>query len=368
MAPHPEEPPPLNQTKHHGNPTPSPHKPAVPGGIETSKPVKLPPLPPHLEEHHFHSHVLRLALVVMACMVGVVMFLCTVSVLIRYFYSRRYSRDQNRRHAPILFDVNGDSPASDNDDDVDEEELAVVHPIWYIRTVGLQQTLIDSITVFKYRKGEGVIDGTECSVCLGEFEQDESLRLLPKCSHAFHIPCIDTWLRSHKNCPLCRAPVVRDGAGGAEIRAVGQNNQTDPNVSDHQTTQDPEAQVENSDHESGEVRVEDGDESGVSSAPEEETQSLRRSASMDSPSASMVSRDVVVDLDTHFGEKVSSSGKDVSVAKHGSGGSSSTTMGKVGSIGRALQKRPILMTGSLSHNRKFLSSRHSRSQSSTLPL
>uniref|UniRef100_A0A0E0BA22 RING-type E3 ubiquitin transferase n=1 Tax=Oryza glumipatula TaxID=40148 RepID=A0A0E0BA22_9ORYZ len=54
------------------------------------------------------------------------------------------------------------------------------------------------------RHGDGFVDRTDCSVCLGEFRDGESLRLLPKCSHAFHVPCIDTWLRSHSNCPLCR--------------------------------------------------------------------------------------------------------------------------------------------------------------------
>lgn len=261
-------------------------------------------------------------------MVAVVMFLFTVSLLIRYFYSRRYSRNQNRRDTPILFDVNGD-------DDVDEEELAVVHPIWYIRTVGLQQSLIDSITMFKYKKDDGIIDGTECSVCLGEFEHDESLRLLPKCSHAFHIPCIDTWLRSHKNCPLCRAPVFRDAT---EIRAV---DQTEINVSDHQSqNQVPHGHV--SDDNSGE------DDhvlhSGISL--EEETQGLRRSVSVDSF--------VVVDLDTHE-ENVNSKGKD------NKGVSSSSS-------GGAMQKRTISMRRSFSHSNKFLFSRHCRSQSSTLPL
>ncbi|KAL0342949.1 UNVERIFIED_CONTAM: RING-H2 finger protein ATL52 [Sesamum angustifolium] len=61
--------------------------------------------------------------------------------------------------------------------------------------------------MFKYRKDEGLTEETDCSVCLSEFQEDESIRLLPKCSHAFHGPCIDTWLRSHKNCPVCRAPV-----------------------------------------------------------------------------------------------------------------------------------------------------------------
>lgn len=56
-----------------------------------------------------------------------------------------------------------------------------------------------------------MVDGTDCSVCLGEFREEESLRLLPKCSHAFHVQCIDTWLRSHSNCPLCRANIVSLG-------------------------------------------------------------------------------------------------------------------------------------------------------------
>jgi len=98
------------------------------------------------------------------------------------------------------------------EDFLDEEEHGPVvdHPIWYIRTTGLQQSVIGAITVCKYKKDEGLIEGSECSVCLSEFEEDESLRLLPKCNHAFHLPCIDTWLRSHTNCPMCRAPIVTD--------------------------------------------------------------------------------------------------------------------------------------------------------------
>ncbi|XP_057800337.1 RING-H2 finger protein ATL51 [Salvia miltiorrhiza] len=73
---------------------------------------------------------------------------------------------------------------------------------------GLEEAAIRAITVRRYRKGEGLIEGAECAVCLSEFEEEECLRLLPKCSHAFHLPCIDTWLKSHPNCPLCRAAVV----------------------------------------------------------------------------------------------------------------------------------------------------------------
>jgi hypothetical protein len=72
---------------------------------------------------------------------------------------------------------------------------------------GLDEALIKSIKVCKYKKGEGLVEGTDCSVCLSEFQENESLRLLPKCNHAFHLPCIDTWLKSQSSCPLCRSNI-----------------------------------------------------------------------------------------------------------------------------------------------------------------
>ena len=45
-------------------------------------------------------------------------------------------------------------------------------------------------------------------MCLNEFEDDERLRLIPKCDHVFHPECIDAWLASHTTCPVCRANLV----------------------------------------------------------------------------------------------------------------------------------------------------------------
>ncbi|KAK9129885.1 hypothetical protein Sjap_010372 [Stephania japonica] len=83
---------------------------------------------------------------------------------------------------------------------------------WQNSATGLDEALIRSITVCKYKKGDGFVQVTDCSVCLSEFQEGESVRLLPKCGHAFHLPCIDTWLKSHSNCPLCRANVVSSAA------------------------------------------------------------------------------------------------------------------------------------------------------------
>uniref|UniRef100_M1C6E0 RING-type E3 ubiquitin transferase n=2 Tax=Solanum tuberosum TaxID=4113 RepID=M1C6E0_SOLTU len=111
----------------------------------------------------------------------------------------------------------GDNLSGNDDGFVDESDMD--HPIWYIHTVGLPRSVIESIPEFKYIKIDSLIDGIDCSVCLSEFEEDESLRLLPKCSHAFHVTCIDTWLSSHMNCPVCRAPIVSDlnAALGMEV-------------------------------------------------------------------------------------------------------------------------------------------------------
>ncbi|XP_066358449.1 RING-H2 finger protein ATL1-like [Miscanthus floridulus] len=52
------------------------------------------------------------------------------------------------------------------------------------------------------------ISVSECAVCLSEFVERERVRLLPNCSHAFHIDCIDTWLQGSARCPFCRSDVT----------------------------------------------------------------------------------------------------------------------------------------------------------------
>ncbi|KAK4851864.1 hypothetical protein QYF36_019028 [Acer negundo] len=73
---------------------------------------------------------------------------------------------------------------------------------------GLDPTVIEKFPTLVYSEvkvlkiGKGAL---ECAVCLCEFEDDETLRLIPKCDHVFHPECIDAWLSSHTTCPVCRA-------------------------------------------------------------------------------------------------------------------------------------------------------------------
>ncbi|KMT02144.1 hypothetical protein BVRB_9g207260 [Beta vulgaris subsp. vulgaris] len=85
------------------------------------------------------------------------------------------------------------------------------------QTKGLDVTVIDSIPSFIYGpsespagEGQGYkeVMTLECAICLSVFEEREVGKSLPRCSHAFHLECIDMWLFSHSTCPICRAQVV----------------------------------------------------------------------------------------------------------------------------------------------------------------
>ncbi|RWV86243.1 hypothetical protein BHE74_00034704 [Ensete ventricosum] len=92
----------------------------------------------------------------------------------------------------------------------DDGGVEIDHHVWYIRTTGLDESTIRAVTAWAYKADDGVLGESpvDCAVCLSELRDGELVRLLPKCGHAFHLSCVDNWLRSHVNCPLCRAPVV----------------------------------------------------------------------------------------------------------------------------------------------------------------
>ncbi|CAL0304391.1 unnamed protein product [Lupinus luteus] len=72
-----------------------------------------------------------------------------------------------------------------------------------VAATGLKKHELMKIPVAVYGSGENVTV-TECPICLGEFENGEKVRMLPKCNHGFHKTCIDMWLVTHSSCPNCR--------------------------------------------------------------------------------------------------------------------------------------------------------------------
>ncbi|XP_019441106.1 PREDICTED: RING-H2 finger protein ATL16-like [Lupinus angustifolius] len=84
---------------------------------------------------------------------------------------------------------------------------------------GLDEAVIRLIPLIQYKRQQeessssignrefGERNFCECAVCLNEFQEDEKLRIIPNCSHVFHIDCIDVWLQNNANCPLCRTSI-----------------------------------------------------------------------------------------------------------------------------------------------------------------
>ena len=62
--------------------------------------------------------------------------------------------------------------------------------------------------------GTGGEEAATCSVCLGAFQDGETVRLLPVCLHLYHVECIDPLLEAHSSCPICRTRLEPAVDGG----------------------------------------------------------------------------------------------------------------------------------------------------------
>lgn len=72
--------------------------------------------------------------------------------------------------------------------------------------LGLDGSIIESypkIVVGESRRLPKPNNGP-CSICLSEYQAEDTIRCIPDCHHCFHVDCIDEWLRMNATCPLCR--------------------------------------------------------------------------------------------------------------------------------------------------------------------
>ncbi|CAH9126154.1 unnamed protein product [Cuscuta epithymum] len=141
-------------------------------------------------------------LIAMVVVIAAAFVLITYSRLISrhlIHFHRRYRRWRRRRRSYVPSSSAGDIESIPYSfDHTDRFHL--------FSPYGLDESVIKTIPLSIYSRKSSVHD---CAVCLIEFEEDDYVRTLPVCSHAFHVDCIDIWLRSHANCPLCRAGILR---------------------------------------------------------------------------------------------------------------------------------------------------------------
>ncbi|CAL4967379.1 unnamed protein product [Urochloa decumbens] len=163
-------------------------------------PLPSPPQPPASSALDNVESKISPSILFIVAILAIVFFVCgLLHLLVRHLLRLRRRRRRAREDAESVTAFQGQ-----------------LQQLFHLHDAGVDQAFIDALPVFLYRnvvgaagEGEGK-DPFDCAVCLCEFTADDQLRLLPKCSHAFHLECIDTWLLSHSTCPLCRRSLLAE--------------------------------------------------------------------------------------------------------------------------------------------------------------
>ncbi|XP_071738176.1 RING-H2 finger protein ATL16-like [Rutidosis leptorrhynchoides] len=120
---------------------------------------------------------------------------------------------------------------------IDPLSSAYSTPLWRVR--GLDEFLIREIPICQYTKSVGEQKSLyECVVCLNDFQEMDTLRILPSCSHAFHLDCIDIWLQNNANCPLCRLSISGTTNYPKDLIIAPTSSPQDPQMSPAASNQD----------------------------------------------------------------------------------------------------------------------------------
>lgn len=72
------------------------------------------------------------------------------------------------------------------------------------RLHGMEPSIVATFPTKEFGGNCSSEQDTQCIVCLAEYQEKDILRVLPSCRHAFHVNCIDIWLKQHSTCPVCR--------------------------------------------------------------------------------------------------------------------------------------------------------------------
>ncbi|RZS13686.1 hypothetical protein BHM03_00045300 [Ensete ventricosum] len=167
---------------------------SIKGGVFSSPiplPLPVPPPPPPPPPVINSESRINLSILIVFLILAIIFFITgLLRLLVRYLLRPTNSEREDLDNVTAL--------------------QGQLQQLFHLHDAGVDQSFIDTLPVFLYKSIVYLEDPFDCAVCLCQFEADDKLRLLPKCSHAFHVQCIDTWLVSHATYPLCRRSLLPD--------------------------------------------------------------------------------------------------------------------------------------------------------------
>ena len=97
----------------------------------------------------------------------------------------------------IYYDIIDDDSDSDEENNYDDEEYD-----YFINCKEINNKVCKPVRI---KENDDLIINKECcNICCEEYVKGEYKRTLHSCNHIFHKKCVDKWLKSKSNCPICR--------------------------------------------------------------------------------------------------------------------------------------------------------------------
>jgi hypothetical protein len=122
-------------------------------------------------------------------------FLYFIDKIFNNIHSDEYIVENNNSiHYQIIFEIN--------------EEVDIEEKEYFTNCKEINNILGKSE---KIKENDILIKNKECcNICFEEYSIKTYKRILPDCKHCFHKKCIDKWLKSKSNCPVCRTNLLKN--------------------------------------------------------------------------------------------------------------------------------------------------------------
>ena len=97
----------------------------------------------------------------------------------------------------IYYDIIDDDSDSDEENSYNDEEYD-----YFINCKEINNKICKPVRI---KENDDLIINKECcNICCEDYIVGQYKRTLPSCNHVFHKKCVDKWLKTKSNCPICR--------------------------------------------------------------------------------------------------------------------------------------------------------------------